>query len=82
MCEIAQAAGGGLGEWAVYWQGEGIACKIQKGESSKCGMLWASSSKEEGKEEEESKEEEEEEEDELMGSSGMWAKAKGKGCVK
>ena len=52
-------------------------------ESSKCRVLWASSSEEEEEEEEESKEEEDtEEEDELVGSSGMSAKVKGKGRAK
>ena len=51
---------------------------------SKPNTLRVSSSEEESKEEVESDEEEEEEEekDELMGSSGVLSKAKGKGCAK
>ena len=57
--------------------------KEQKAESSKHGMLGASSRKEEDEEEEESEEEEDaEEEDELIGSSGVSSKAKGKGHAK
>ena len=60
-----------------------VVAKKQKSESSKHSALHASSCKEEDKEEEESKEEEDtEEEDELVGSSGMSVKAKGKGHAK
>ena len=51
-----------------------------KAELSKHGALCASSSEEE--EEEESEEEEDAEEDELVGSSGVSSKAKGKGRAK
>ena len=51
----------------------------QKAKSSKRGALHASSSEEE---EEESEEEDTEEEDELIGSSGVSSKAKGKGRAK
>ena len=53
--------------------------KERKAESSKHGVSHASSSEEE--EEEESEEEEDAEEDELVGSSGVSSKAKGKGRV-
>ena len=52
-----------------------------KAELSKHGALCASSSEEE-EEEEESEEEEDAEEDELVGSSGVSSKAKGKGRAK
>ena len=52
-----------------------------KAELSKHGASHASSSEEE-EEEEESEEEEDMEEDELIGSSGVSSKAKGKGCAK
>ena len=55
--------------------------KEWKAESSKCGASCASSSKEEGEEESE-EEEDMEEEDELIGSSGVSSKAKGKGHAK
>lgn len=62
---------------------EVLLTKEQKGELLKCRVLWAGSSEEEGKEEQEGGEEQEEEEEyELMGSSGMLAKVKGKGCAK
>ena len=51
----------------------------RKAKSSKHGVLCASSSEEE---EEESEEEDTEEEDELIGSSGVSSKAKGKGHTK
>ena len=57
-----------------------MVAKEQKAEMSKRVTLRASSS-DEGDEEEES-EEEAEEEDELVGSSGMSVKAKGKGRTK
>ena len=50
----------------------------RKAKSSKRGVLCASSSEEE----EESEEEDTEEEDELIGSSGVSSKAKGKGHTK
>ena len=56
--------------------------KERKAESSKHGTSHASSSEEEEEEEEESEEEEDVEEDELVGSSGVSSKAKGKGCAK
>ena len=55
--------------------------KERKAESFKHGASRASSSKEE-EEEEESEEEEDAEEGELVGSSGVSSKAKGKGCAK
>ena len=55
--------------------------KEPKAETSKHGALRASSSEEE-EEEEESEEEEDAEEDELIGSSGVSSKAKGKGRAK
>ena len=55
--------------------------KERKAESSKHGTSHASSSEEE-EEEEESEEEEDAEEDELVGSSGVSSKAKGKGRAK
>ena len=55
--------------------------KERKAESYKHGTSHASSSEEE-EEEEESEEEEDVEEDELVGSSGVLLKAKGKGCAK
>ena len=57
-----------------------VVAREQKAETSKCVASQASSS-DEGDEEEES-EEDAEEEDELVGSSGMSGKAKGKGCAK
>ena len=57
-----------------------VVGKEQKAELSKRVVLWVSSSEEEDKEEE--SEEDAEEEDELVGSSGMSAKAKGKGRMK
>ena len=62
-----------------------VLTKEKKAESSKHSVSWASSSKEEDEEEEEEesdKEGEAEEEDELVGSSGMLAKVKGKGHAK
>ena len=62
-----------------------VVAREEKAESSKCGTSCArgSEEEEEDEEEEESKEEEDaEEEDELVGSSGMSAKVKGKGCTK
>ena len=60
-----------------------VVMKEQKVELSKHGTSQASNSKEEDEEEEESnKEEVEEEEDELIGSSGVSVKAKGKGHTK
>ena len=57
--------------------------KERKAESSKHGASHASSSEEEEEEEEEESEEEEDaEEDELVGSSGVSSKAKGKGRAK
>ena len=56
--------------------------KERKAESSKHGASHASSSEEEEEEEEESEEEEDAEEDELVGSSGVSSKAKGKGRAK
>ena len=55
--------------------------KEPKAESPKHGALHASSSEEE-EEEEESEEEEDAEEDELVGSSGVSSKVKGKGRAK
>ena len=55
--------------------------KERKAELSKHGASRASSSKEE-EEQEESEEEEDVEEDELVGSSGVSSKAKGKGHAK
>ena len=57
---------------------EEAVAKEPKAESSKHGASRASSSEEE-EEEEESEEEEDAEEDELVGSSGVSSKAKGKG---
>ena len=51
----------------------------QKAETSKCVASRASSSDEEDEDKE--SEEDTEEEDELVGSSGMSVKAKGKGCA-
>ena len=59
-----------------------VVVKEQKVELSKCGTLWASSSEEEEDEEESEEEEDAEEEDELMGSSGVSVKAKGKSRTK
>ena len=60
-----------------------VVAREEKAESSKCGTSCARGSEEEDEEEEESKEEEDaEEEDELVGSSGMSVKVKGKGCTK
>ena len=55
--------------------------KERKAESFKYGTSRASSSEEE-EEEEESEEEEDAEEDELIGSSGVSSKVKGKGRAK
>ena len=57
-----------------------VVTKEQKAETSKCVTSQASSSDKEDEEEE--SEEDTEEEDELVGSSGMLAKAKGKGRTK
>ena len=56
--------------------------KEQKAESSKHATSRASSSEEEHGEEESEEEEDAEEEDELVGSSGVSSKAKGKGRTK
>ena len=56
--------------------------KERKAESSKRAMSRASSTEEEHGEEESEEEEDTEEEDELVGSSGVSSKAKGKGRVK
>ena len=56
--------------------------KEREAELSKHATSRASSSKEEHGEEESEEEEDVEEEDELVGSSGVSSKAKGKGCVK
>ena len=58
-----------------------VVVKEQKAEMSKHVASRASSSEEE-EEEEESEEEEDAEEDELIGSSGVSSKVKGKGRVK
>ena len=57
-----------------------VVAKVQKAELSKRVVLQVSSSDEEDKEEE--SEEDAEEEDELVGSSGMLVKVKGKGHAK
>ena len=56
--------------------------KEREAESSKRATSRASSSEEEHGEEESEEEEDAEEEDELVGSSGVSLKAKGKGCAK
>lgn len=59
-----------------------VVVKELKTESSKCIALQASSTEEEDDKEESDDDEGVEEEDELLGSSGMLAKAKAKGHVK
>ena len=66
--------------WSTDEEKEAVA-KERKAKSSKYGVSRASSSEEE-EEEDESEEEEDTEEDELVGSSGVSLKAKGKGCAK